>query len=129
MTIADLCLLGAVLLILFSIVPAKVSGRAEYDNANPRDPGFYRPGFRTRALGAHQNGHETLPFFIAAVLLAEMRGAPQDLVDALAVGFLLARVVYVACYLGNQPGLRSLVWAVGFACNLAIFFLPLWGRS
>ena len=127
MTIADLCLLGAVLLTLLTIMPAKLAGRRDYDNGNPRDPGFYQPGFRARALGAHQNGFEAFPFFAAAVLLAEMRAAPQGTVDLLAVGFLLARAAYVACYLGNRPSLRSAMWFVGFACNLAIFFLPLVG--
>jgi uncharacterized MAPEG superfamily protein len=129
MTLAELCLPGAVLLILLSIAPAKFAGRHEYDNANPRDPGFYRPGFRARSLGAHQNGYESFPFFAAAVLLAEMRGAPQAGVNALAVGFLLVRIVYIACYLGNRPTLRSIAWAVGFACNLAIFFAPLWASQ
>jgi uncharacterized MAPEG superfamily protein len=124
MTIAELCLLGAVLLIIASIAPAKISGRREYDNANPRDPAFYRPGFRARALGAHLNGQETFPFFATAVLLAEMRATPQGTIDMLAIGFLLARLVYVACYVGNCPTARSIVWAVGFVCNLAIFFLP-----
>jgi uncharacterized MAPEG superfamily protein len=127
MTIADLCLLGAVLLIVLSIMPAKLDGRAEYDNANPRDPAFYKPGLRTRALGAHQNGFETFPFFAAAVILAELHGGPQATVNALAVAFLLARVAYVACYLGNRPTARSMVWSLAFACNLGIFFSPLWG--
>lgn len=125
MTIADLCLLGAVMLILFSIMPAKLAGLRAFDNANPRDPAFYRDPFRSRALAAHQNGFETFPFFAAAVLLAEMRAMPQGTVNALALGFLAARIIYVACYLGNQPTLRSVVWTLGFACNLAIFFLPL----
>jgi uncharacterized MAPEG superfamily protein len=124
MTIADLCLLGAIVLTIASIMPAKINGRRQFDNAYPRDPAFYRPGLRARSLGAHANGYETFPFFAAAVVLAEMRGMPQGTVDALAVAFLLARFAYVACYLGNLPSLRSAVWSVGFLCNLAIFFLP-----
>lgn len=126
MTIAELCLFGAILLTLLSILPAKLDGRREYDNANPRDPGFYRPGPRARSQGAHLNGFETFPFFAAAVILAEMRGVPQGSVNALAVGFLLARVVYVLLYLTDRPSSRSVAWAVGCACNLAIFFSPVW---
>jgi uncharacterized MAPEG superfamily protein len=124
MTIAELCLLGAIILIVATIAPAKFVGRRQYDNANPRDPQFYTPGFRARSQGAHLNGYENFPFFAAAVLLAEMKGAPQGMVDALAVGFLLARVAYVACYLDDRPTARSILWAVGMAFNLAIFFLP-----
>ena len=77
-----------------------------------------------RALGAHQNGIEAFPFFAIAVLLAEFRGGPQRLVNELAMLFLIVRIAYVFTYLGNRPTLRSILWAIGFAINLAIFFLP-----
>jgi uncharacterized MAPEG superfamily protein len=35
------------------------------------------------------------------------------------------RVAYVFTYIGNRPTLRSILWNIGFAINLAIFFLPL----
>jgi len=126
MTIADLCLLAAVVLTIVSIMPAKLNGVREYDNANPRDPRFYTPGLRTRSQGAHLNGYEAFPFFAAAVILAEMRAVPQGTVNALAVAFIIARIVYVLMYLGDRPTLRSVVWFVGFACNLGIFFSPVW---
>jgi len=124
MTIADLCLLGMIALIIASIAPAKIAGRREYDNANPRDPAFYTPGFRARALGAHLNGQEAFPFFAAAVVLAETRGMPQGTVDGLAVAFLLARVAYAGAYLGDRPTLRSVLWFVAFALNVMLFLLP-----
>lgn len=126
MTIAELCLLAAVLVTLMSILPAKLDGRREYDNANPRNPGFYKPGLRMRAQGAHMNGFETFPFFAAAVLLAEMRAVHQGTVNILAVAFILARIAYVLLYLTDRPSMRSVVWAVGLGCNLAIFFSPAW---
>lgn len=124
MTIAELCLLGMVVLTIAVIAPAKFAGRREFDNANPRDPGFYTPGFRVRSLGAHQNGLEAFPLFASAVLLAEFRGVPQHLIDDLALAFLGARVAYAMCYLGNRPSLRSLVWTIALACNVAIFLSP-----
>ena len=126
MTIAELCLLGAVLLTILSIMPAKFDGRRAYDNAKPRDPAFYTPGLRARSQGAHLNGYEAFPFFAAAVILAEMRAVPQGTVNALAVAFLAARIAYVLFYLTDRPTLRSVVWAVGVGCNLAIFFSPAW---
>jgi uncharacterized MAPEG superfamily protein len=126
MTIADLCLLAAVILTVASILPAKLDGRREYDNANPRDPRFYTPGLRARAQGAHLNGYEAFPFFAAAVILAEMRSVPQGTVNALAVAFVLARIAYVLLYLTNRPTVRSAVWTIGLVCNLAIFFSPAW---
>jgi uncharacterized MAPEG superfamily protein len=126
MTIAELCLPAAVLLTVLSILPAKLEGRRDYDNANPRDPRFYTAGLRARSQGAHLNGYEAFPFFAAAVILAEMRSVPQSTVNALAVAFLLVRIAYVLLYLTDRPTSRSVVWSVGFACNLAIFFSPAW---
>jgi uncharacterized MAPEG superfamily protein len=125
-TIADLCLLAAVILTILSIGPAKLSGLREYDNGNPRDPRFYTPGFRARSQGAHLNGYEAFPFFAAAVILAEMRSVPQGVVNSFAVAFVVVRVVYVMLYLGDRPTLRSAAWAAGLVCNLAIFFSPVW---
>jgi uncharacterized MAPEG superfamily protein len=124
MTIADFCLLGAVLLTLLTIVPAKARRRHEYDNARPRDPAFYADPLSARLLGAHQNGQEVFPFFAVAVVLAEFRHAPQTVVDELAVAFLLLRLAYVLAYAGDRPTLRSLLWALGFFVNIAIFVLP-----
>lgn len=126
MTIADLCLLAAVVLTLVSIMPAKLDGKREYDNANPRDPRFYTPGLRARSLGAHMNGFEAFPFFATAVILAEMRAAPQGTVNALAAGYIAARALYVIFYITDRPTPRGLVWMVAFLCNLAIFFSPAW---
>ena len=129
MTVADLMLLAAVLLTIATIGVAKVTGGTAFDNARPRDPAFYQDPFRARALAAHQNGFEVFPFFAAAVILAEMRHAPQGLVNTLAVAFVLLRAVYVATYLMDRPTARSFVWACAFACNVLIFFLPWWAAG
>ena len=124
MTIAEWCVFGTLLLHLLTIVGAKWAGGRSYDNARPRDPAFYGDPIRARALGAHQNGIEAFPFFAAAVLLAEFRLGPQRLIDELAVLFLIVRIAYVFTYLGNRPTLRSILWSLGFAINIAIFFMP-----
>ena len=126
MTIAEWTLLGAVLLYLLTLAPVKPLGYRTFDNANPRNPEFYTPGIRTRALGAHLNGIETFPFFAAAVLLAEFRHMPQSRIDILAVAFLAVRFAFVLAYLGNRPTLRTLLWNLGFFVNVAIFLMPWW---
>ena len=60
----------------------------------------------------------------AAVLLAEFRASPQNLVNELAVLFLIVRIAYVLTYLGDRPTLRTILWNIGFAINLGIFFMP-----
>jgi uncharacterized MAPEG superfamily protein len=124
MTVAEYCIFATVMLYLLTIAPVKWIGFRDYDNSRPRDPDFYSDVIRARAMGAHQNGIEAFPFFAAAVLLAEFRAAPQNLINELAVLFLIVRVAYVFTYLGDRPSLRSILWSLGFAINIAIFFLP-----
>jgi uncharacterized MAPEG superfamily protein len=125
MTIAEWCVFGTLVLSLLTIAPIKWLGHRQFDNARPRDGAFYQDPLRARALGAHQNGIEAFPFFAIAVLLAEFRDAPQSLVNELAALFLIVRIAYVLTYLGDRPTLRSILWSIGFAINIAIFFLPL----
>ena len=58
------------------------------------------------------------------MLLAEFRLGPQRLIDELAMLFLIVRIAYVFTYLGDRPTLRSILWSIGFAINIAIFFMP-----
>jgi uncharacterized MAPEG superfamily protein len=124
MTIAEWCVFGTLMLSLLTIVSVKWAGIRGFDNSKPRDPDFYDDPIRARALGAHQNGIEAFPFFAFAVLLAEFRVGPLRLIDELAVLFLIVRIAYVLTYIGNRPTLRSILWSIGFAINIAIFFLP-----
>ena len=125
MTAAEWCVFGTLMLYLLTIAPIKWIGFRRFDNSRPRDAGFYDDDpIASRALGAHQNGIEAFPFFATAVLLAEFRGGPQRLVNEMAVLFLIVRIAYVFTYLGDRPTLRSILWALGFAINIAIFFLP-----
>jgi uncharacterized MAPEG superfamily protein len=124
MTAAEWCVFGTLMLYLLTIAPIKWIGLRRFDNSKPRDPTFYRDGLGARALGAHQNGIEAFPFFAVAVLLAEFRAGPQRLINELAILFLIVRIAYVLTYLGDRPTLRSILWSIGFAINLAIFFMP-----
>jgi uncharacterized MAPEG superfamily protein len=113
MTIAEWCIFASVVLHLATIAPVR------WISAGPSN------GIRARALGAHQDGVEAFPFFAVAVLLAEFRGAPQNLINELAVLFLIVRTAYVLTYVGNRPSLRAILWALGFLITVTIFFLPL----
>ena len=124
MTVAEWCVFGALVLYLLTIGSVKWIAFRRFDNSKPRDPAFYDDPIHSRALGAHQNGIETFPFFAFAVLLAEFRVGPQRLIDELAVLFLIVRIAYVLTYLGDRPTLRSILWNIGFAINTAIFFMP-----
>ena len=128
LTLADLSILGAVAAYMAPIFIAKYGALGAFDNRKPRDPAFYDDPFRARALGAHQNGLEGFAFFAAAVIVAEMRGGPQPLVDGLAVGYVALRFAYAAAYLAGVGKLRSAIWALGLALNVALLLSPLQGR-
>jgi uncharacterized MAPEG superfamily protein len=128
MTIAEWCVFATLMLYQLSIALVKWIGFRRFDNSKPRDPAFYQDPIAARALGAHQNGIEAFPFFAVAVLLAEFRAGPQRLIDELAVLFLIVRIAYVLTYLGNRPTLRTILWSIGFAINIAIFFMPMLRR-
>ena len=124
MTVAEWCIFASLMLALLSIASVKWFRFGRFDNSKPRDPAFYEDPIATRALGAHQNGIEAFPFFAAAVLLAEFRACPQNLINELAILFVIVRIAYVFTYIGNRPTLRSILWSIGFAINTAIFFMP-----
>jgi uncharacterized MAPEG superfamily protein len=128
MTLAEWMIYTAVILYLVTVAPVKAVGYKTFDNSNPRDPAFYKPGIVTRALAAHVNGIETFPFFAVSVLLAEFRQLPQNWIDELAVAFVVIRLFFVFAYLINRSTIRTLLWNLGFVVNTAIFFMPWWAR-
>jgi uncharacterized MAPEG superfamily protein len=121
MTIAYWCVL---FMGLFPYIAAGIAkkGFEGYDNAAPRQWLAKQTGFRARANAAQANLFESLAFFFAAVIIASMANAPQARVDLLAIGFVVARIAYLVCYVANWPTTRSVVWLAGIVCVVSIFF-------
>ncbi|NVK34841.1 MAG: MAPEG family protein [Rhodobacteraceae bacterium] len=124
MPLAIWCILAAALLPTLSIFPAKLS--RDFDNSNPRDPDYWNSGFRARARAAEANGFEAFPFFAAAVIIGLWQGGSAEWIDKLALLFVGLRIIYVLCYYSDRATPRSIAWAGGFFCCLAIFISPLW---
>jgi uncharacterized MAPEG superfamily protein len=121
MTIAYFCVL------VMGLLPYVATGIAKkgwdgYDNGLPRQWLEKQTGFRARANAAQANLFESLPFFFAAVIIASIANAPQARIDILAVGFVLARIAYLICYVANWPTTRSIVWLIGIICVVSLFF-------
>jgi uncharacterized MAPEG superfamily protein len=121
MTIAYACLL---FMGLFPYVAAGIAkkGFEGYDNSMPRQWLAKQTGFRARANAAQANLFESLPLFFAAVIIAQIANAPQARIDLLALGFVVARIAYLICYLANWPTARTIVWVLGLICVVALFF-------
>jgi len=124
MTIALWCVLAAAILPVLSVLPAKMN--REFDNSRPRDPDYWREGFRARAQDAQANGFEAFPFFAVAVFVAMSQGSSPDWLDRLAVLFVLLRIIYIFCYWTDRASPRSIAWGAGFLTTLAIFTSSLW---
>jgi uncharacterized MAPEG superfamily protein len=113
------------LVLLAGYLPVLTVGAAKaqkgYDNADPRGYLARLDGWRARADAAHRNGFEAFPVFAAGVIIAEMRGAPQPMIDMLSIAFIILRVVYVGLYIGNFATLRTLCWTAATACVVGLF--------
>ncbi len=120
MPLAYWCVLCAGVMPVVTVALAKWGVRG-FDNAEPRLWMERLTGFRRRADYAHRNHFEAFPFFAAAVLTAEQLHASQARINALALAFIALRVIYMGLYLANRPTLRSTVWALGYACVIALF--------
>jgi uncharacterized MAPEG superfamily protein len=120
MTIAYWCVLFMGLLPIVAAGIAK-AGFKDFDNGMPRQWLAHQTGFRARANAAQANLFESLPLFFAAVIIATIANAPQNRIDLLAIGFVLARIAFLVCYIANWPTVRTMVWTAGLVCVVAIF--------
>lgn len=129
MTIAEACILVACLLPIAcaGIAKFKSFGKPRrnggFDNNNPRHWLAGLQGWQARANAAQMNSFEALPIFIAGVLVAEHLQASQPLINGLALAFIAARVGYIGAYLADKASLRSILWALGLVCCIALFFI------
>ena len=121
MTLAYWCLFAAMFYPFVFAGLAKSQGG--YDNASPRAWLDSVGGWRRRAHWAQQNHFEAYPPFAAGVIVAHQLGGTQAWIDALAVIFLVSRLLYGAFYVADRPTLRSLVWTVAFACVVGLFLV------
>ncbi len=122
LSIAYWCVLAAALLPYVSAYIAKLGSFGPRDNVSPRDWMNRQSGWRARANAAQANSFEGLPFFIGAVVIAHQLGAAQNTLDALAIAYVVLRVLFIGLYVRGASALRSAVWAIGFLVNVAILF-------
>ncbi|MBE7367978.1 MAPEG family protein [Ramlibacter pallidus] len=128
-TVAYWCVLAAALLPYACTWLAKYQGfgkprsQGGYDNNEPRAWLARQEGWKARANAAQANSFESLPFFIGAVIIAHQLGAPQTMLDILALLYVTLRIIYIAMYVGGMAMVRSAVWAVALLVNIGILLI------
>jgi uncharacterized MAPEG superfamily protein len=78
-------------------------------------------GFAGRAQRAHRNMLESLPLFIALVLVAQLAGKADATTLLGAQLFFWGRVAHWLIYLAGIPWLRTAAWAVSVIGMVMIF--------
>lgn len=117
-------ILGACLLpYVFTLIAKKASGFSAKDNQNPRLFLANTTGLASRANAVQQNSFESLPLFIAAVLMAEYMVIPQSFIMTLGIAYLILRIIYGICYLANWATLRSIIWTLSMLCPVCLLLL------
>ena len=97
-------------------------------NASARDePGPPVGKVTGRLQRAQKNLFETLPLFIAAVLIAHAAGRESALTGWGVALYFWARVVYLPLYAFGVPYVRSLVWLVSLAGLIMLLWAILHG--
>lgn len=119
-------LVASVLPFVFALL-AKITGGFDFkkDNANPRAFLAQATGVSARLNAAQQNSFESLPIFLAAVLVAMYCFVPQYIVNALAWLYVLLRLVYGAAYALNMATFRSLIWGLSLLCCVWLFYFAI----
>ena len=73
-----------------------------------------------RMKSAHYNSVENLVVFSALVLMGHIVGISSDVTVLACTVYFWARVVHLVAYTAAIPWVRTLAFAVGWACQVAI---------
>ncbi len=95
------------------------------DNQNPREFLAKTTGIASRANAAQANSFESLPIFVAGVLLSMYCFVPQVAVNGMVWLYVLLRLAYGVAYLANWATLRSILWTASMAVVISMFLFSL----
>lgn len=107
---------------VFALLAKVIGGFGNQDNQNPRVFLANLTGMAARANAAQQNSYESLPMFLASVLLAMNLFVPQLLINFFAMAYVVLRVFYGLAYLLNLATVRSILWGLSMACIFMLFY-------
>lgn len=110
------------------ILPFILTGYAKistpgYSNVKTRDSIAKLTGKGLRAHYAHLNAFESLPLFIAAVIIANINQVEQSTMHTIITIYVLLRIIYGFLYIFNFATSRSIIWMFALACNFSLLYL------
>lgn len=108
---------------IFNFIAKMSGGFTVKDNQHPRAFLSSTTGFAARANAVQQNSFESLPLFIASVLMAEYLVLPAEITLKLGITYLVLRVLYGMAYLANWATLRSILWTFSIVCPVLLLLL------
>jgi uncharacterized MAPEG superfamily protein len=94
-----------------------------FDNQHPRLQTAKLEGKGARAYAAHQNAFEALAIFAPAVLVAHVTHADPMLSAALAVAWVVCRVLHGVLYIANVDKARSAMFFLAFVAAVGQFVI------
>lgn len=126
MSIPFWCVFISAVLIFVARIPVSRAMKEQggYDNHLPRSQQAQLTGLGARAVAAHQNSFEAFLLFSVGVLMAHTTQTAGFLIDALAIIFVVARVIYLLLYWYDLAWQRTLVWSVGLVVSLLLMLSP-----
>lgn len=110
---------------IFSFIARKSSGYVSSLHGSPREHLSKQTGFTARANAVQQNSFESLPLFIAAMLMANYLVLDDYFSILLGSAYLLFRILYGLSYLCNANILRSTFWLLATLCPITLLCLCL----
>ncbi len=131
MTLSLWCVLAATALPYVWTMAAK--SNPDYLKSGNQAPREYLENLadpkRKRAHWAQLNAFEALPGFAAAVLIAHLTHADQNLVNGLSVAWVVFRLLHGVMYMADKAMLRSLVWFGGVGCVIGLYVAAAMGKG
>ncbi|MHA3083339.1 MAPEG family protein [Acinetobacter sp. ANC 5383] len=120
-----LILTACLLPYVFTFIAKIAGGYKLKDNQNPREFLAKTTGLAARANAVQQNSFESLPLFLASVLMAEYMVMNQNMIMTLGIAYIVLRILYGICYLVNWATLRSIIWAFSMVCPILLLVFTL----
>ena len=79
-----------------------------------------RAPWAERLMRAHTNAVENLAIFVPLVLAIQLTGMNNSTTAMVCVAYFFARLVHVLAYVAAVPVVRTLAFAAGFFCQMAL---------